>query len=246
MNKPSDRIHHSWDSLKYLLNTDILLELKNEVIPNKIVYPKTMDVFKVFSIPLNKVKVVVLGQDPYHGAGQATGLAFSVNESVPIPPSLRIIQEEISQSIPSMDIELENLLMEEKEWKTLQHWHNQGVFLLNTALTVESGNPGSHLKYWEYFTKSVISFLSTEKNVIWLLWGAKARSYIPYIANPFIVDKYNDDTIKQIPDVPKNYILTASHPASEVYKKNAGFFGCNHFKYANQILKIKKQNIINW
>lgn len=244
--RPTDKIHHSWDSIKYVFNTEKFLHFRNEILPNCISYPKKENIFNVFSTPLNKVKVVILGQDPYHGPNQATGLCFSVNSQIPISPSLRVIKKEILESSFNTTWGISTLLTEEKEWQTLEHWQQSGVFLLNTALTVESGKPGSHLKHWEYFTKIVISFLSTEQPCIWLLWGKKAQAYLPFIKDPFMVDKYDDETIELIPNLSRNYVFTASHPASEVYRENAGFLGCNHFRFANKILEKKNLEIINW
>lgn len=246
--RPTERIHSTWNPIKPLLNRPELIKLRTEILPNAITYPKTIDTFRAFSIPLPKVNVVILGQDPYHGSGQATGLAFSVNKDIPIPPSLRIIKKEVINS-GSIGTKwgANSVLMDDNEWKTLNHWENQGVMLLNTALTVESSKPGSHLYSWKEFTKKVIHFISSNQPTIWFLWGAKAKAYLPYIREPYIVDKYDESTIKDIPILPsKNYVFTASHPASEVYKSNAGFLGCNHFRFANEILEKKSKNYINW
>jgi len=245
---PLSRIHSSWDPIKSLLNRDELVKLNSEIIPNQISYPDREDIFRVFSLPMNKVDVVILGQDPYHGKGQANGRSFAVNRKIPIPPSLSIIRKEVlEEGRFNTTWGANTLLMEEEEWKTLDHWEQQGVFLLNTALTVESGKAGSHLKYWEYFSEKVVRNLSQIRPCIWFLWGAKAKKYLPYINNSFIVDKYTESTIRDIPMLPdSNYVFTASHPASEAYKKDAGFYGCNHFKFANIILKKKFNININW
>lgn len=246
--KPIEKIDSSWSPILPLLNTDELVKLRTEVLPNIIYYPKTEDTFRVFSLPLNRVRVVILGQDPYHGPNQATGIAFSVNKGIPIPPSLKNVREEVINSGQiGTKWGAHPLLMDENEWKTLKHWEEQGVFLLNTALTVESGKAGSHLNYWDNFTKKVVSFISYKKPAIWFLWGAKAKKYLPYIKNGYMCNAYDDSTIKQIPMIPENnYVFTASHPASELYNKNAGFFGCNHFRYANEILEKKFKININW
>jgi uracil-DNA glycosylase len=244
--KPTERIHNSWDPIKPYLNTEELVYLRGTVLPSIIYYPKREDIFRVFSLPVNKVNVVILGQDPYHGPNQATGLSFSIHQSMPTPPSLKIIQQEIEKSSIKQKWGTNPLFMG-GEWKTLNHWEEQGVLLLNTALTVESGKPGSHLKYWENFIKRVINYISSKNPCVWLLWGKKAQSFIPYINKPFIVDKYTDETIDNIPlYYDKNYVIRASHPASEVYRNNAGFIGCNHFKYSNTILEKTKKLYINW
>lgn len=246
--KPTDRIDSTWEPIKSLLNREELIKLNTEIIPNQISYPASQDIFRVFSMPMNKVNVVILGQDPYHGPKQAIGKSFAVSSSTPIPPSLRIIREEvIEEGRKGTTWGATTLFMDKDEWKTLDHWEQQGVFLLNTALTVESGKPGSHLSYWKHFSQKVVRNLSIQNPCIWFLWGAKAKAYLPYVNKPFMVDKYNESTIRDIPMLPdNNYVFTASHPASEVYRKNAGFYGCNHFRFANIILQ-KKYNInINW
>lgn len=180
---------------------------------------------------------------PYPVPGDAIGRAFAVSKNRKMPASLKIIQKELFNEIP-LTIPYAN----EDEWKTLEHWQEQGVFLLNTALTVETGRAGSHLKYWKEFTKKVISFISITHPCIWLLWGRKAEQFRPYISNPFSVKRYSDETIESIPSNEDwNYILTAPHPAAEAYSGgNAGFYGCNHFRYTNEILKVLKKQKINW
>jgi len=246
--KPLDRIHKTWNHIKPLTNSESVLDLKQNVLPNIISYPKPLDIFRVFSMPLNKINVVILGQDPYHGLNQATGLSFSVNEETTIPPSLRIIKKEVLDNSSINEKWGENVLfMEEKEWKTLNHWETQGVFMLNTTLTVESGKPGSHIKYWESFTTNVIKNLSLKNPCIWLLWGKHAQKYLGCIQNSFIIRNYDEETIDMIPEYyDKNYVFLASHPASEAYRQNAGFLGCNHFKFANKVLEKIKNTYINW
>ena len=133
-------IHPDWDFIKGLLNTEPLLTLKNEILPNVKYYPAKENIFKVFEMPLSSIKVVVLGMDPYFTPHDAIGRAFAVSQVTRIPPSLRNIQKEINDEGFVTDID---------NWKTLEHLEEQGVFLLNTALTVQSGIAGSHLKYWE-------------------------------------------------------------------------------------------------
>lgn len=130
----------------------------------------------------------------------------------------------------------------------IEDWFYQGVFLLNTALTVETGRAGSHIKYWKGFTEAVIKFLSSTKPCIWLLWGVKAQAYLPFISTKFMVDDYNRETVEDIPISDNyNYILTAPHPAAELYQGGqAGFYGCDHFYMVNRVLSKKRLKEINW
>ena len=167
------------------------------------------DIFNAFKLcAYEDVKVVILGQDPYYGDGQAHGLAFSVKQGVDVPPSLKNIYKELESDIgftvPSHGC--------------LEKWARQGVFLLNTALTVRKGQPLSHRgKGWETFTDHVISLLSArEKPMVFLLWGANARSKKPLI------------------DTSRHLVLEAPHPSP--LSAFAGFFGCRHFSRANVFL----------
>jgi uracil-DNA glycosylase len=236
---PLDRIHSSWEPLLHYLNQESFLHFKYEILPNILYYPEDRNnIFRVFSMPLQDIKVVILGQDPYHGRGQATGLAFAVCPMTSTPPSLKFIHQELYgiEEIPAI-------------WKTLEHWEEQGVFLLNTALTVESGRPGSHLEYWNEFIQQVIAYIGRNHPCIWLLWGQKAQRFMFNLPakSLFNVQGYNMDTITQIPiSEDYNYVLRAAHPAAEAYQSNAGFLGCNHFKFANIILQKQRKKIINF
>lgn len=240
---PKDKIHHSWIPI---INAELyknpLQQLNEDILPNISYQPQKENTFKVFETPLDKIKVVILGHDPYPTPGNAVGRAFAVSETTNIPASLRIIRQETMNSVGQYNVYCND------DWKTLQHWQEQGVFLLNTALTVETGNAGSHLKYWEEFTKSIIKFISNQQPCIWVLWGVKAQKFIPFISNKFMVKGYDKDTIQEIPgDSQLNYILTAPHPAAETYNGgNAGFYGCNHFLFVNEILNKTRQSPINW
>lgn len=238
-------IHESWYSIKQYLYEEPLIKLNNEILPNIKYYPNKKDIFNVFKIPLNQIKVVILGQDPYHTPDTAIGYAFAVNENSKIPPSLRIIREELDNSCENTLWGNQYLLNKDLPiWKTLQHWSNQGVFLLNTALTVEAGNPGSHLEYWENFTKHVIKLISYYNPSIWLLWGKKAQSYSSQIFSGINIKDYKDS----IEDIPKgkNYILEAPHPAASLYGGKNSFIGCNHFNITNQLLKQNNKKQIKW
>ncbi len=173
------------------------------------IYPKAEDIFNALKYTsYSDVKVVILGQDPYHGEGQAHGLCFSVQSGVTPPPSLKNIFTELNSDL---GVEIPNS-------GELTKWARQGVLLLNTALTVREGNPNSHKgKGWEILTDRIIEILNQrETPMVFLLWGSNAKSKIPLITNP------------------KHKILTTVHPSPlSVYR---GFFGCKHFSKANEFL----------
>ncbi len=183
------------------------------------VYPPPKHVFEAFNLtPLPQLRVVILGQDPYHGPQQAHGLAFSVRDGVAIPPSLLNIYKELESDLgiprpPSGD---------------LTHWAKQGVFLLNSTLTVRGGAAGAHQEFgWETFTDKVIETISQERHhVVFLLWGAFAIAKRRFI------------------DESKHLILTAPHPSP--LSAHRGFFGCKHFSKANEYLVTHGQLPIQW
>jgi uracil-DNA glycosylase len=183
------------------------------------VYPPPKSVFNAFELcPFENVKVVILGQDPYHGAGQAHGLCFSVQDGVRIPPSLQNIYKEIKS----------DLGIEIPTSGSLERWAKQGVLLLNATLTVTDGKPGSHQKIgWEAFTDAVIKKISDDtKHVVFLLWG-----------------KYAQDKGAHI-DTEKHLVLKAPHPSP--LSAYTGFFGCKHFSKTNEYLKLHNQKPIEW
>lgn len=241
---PTEIIHESWKPLLGELYQEKLSTLSYQVLPNILAYPQKENIFRVFKQPVSSIKVVILGQDPYHLPNYANGLAFAVNENNKVPSSLANIRKELldSCSLPQS--------FYAGSWQTLEHWEEQGIFLLNTALTVEAGKPASHLRYWEDFTRRVIWFISNEQPCIWLLWGKKAQSFKIYMStkNKTIqVKGYTKETIEKIVADPyANYVLTASHPAAESYQKDAGFYGCNHFYFVNKILEQLSLKTINW
>jgi uracil-DNA glycosylase len=184
-----------------------------------LVFPQPTQVFKAFELcPFPAVKVVILGQDPYHGAGQAHGLAFSVPEDIAIPPSLRNIYKELENDVKITTPSSGNL----------EHWARQGVLLLNATLTVEASNPGSHQSYgWETFTNAVIKNIAIEKeHIVFLLWGASA------IKKKVLIDES------------KHLVLTAPHPSP--LSAHRGFFGCKHFSTTNSYLKQNGLSEIIW
>lgn len=194
--------------------------LEGEQKAGKEIYPSSDLYFNALQLtPLESIKVVILGQDPYHGEGQAHGLSFSVPDGVKIPPSLRNIYKELSTSIDGFEI---------PESGNLTHWAEQGVLLLNAVLTVEKSNAGSHAKKgWETFTDNVIQHINdNQSNVIFLLWGSYAHKKGMLI------------------DTEKHTVLKSAHPSPlSAYR---GFFGCDHFNEVNSILNGIGKNKIIW
>ncbi|WP_188013384.1 uracil-DNA glycosylase [Photobacterium damselae] len=186
----------------------------------KVVYPPEEDVFSAFTAtPLDQVKVVILGQDPYHGPGQAHGLSFSVKPGVKTPPSLANMYKELATDIDGFTI---------PDHGYLQSWAEQGVLLLNTVLTVEQGNAHSHAKIgWETFTDKVIEHIDQEcEGVIFLLWGAHAQKKGKKI------------------NTQKHHVLKSAHPSPlSAYR---GFFGCQHFSQTNTLLQAMNKTPITW
>lgn len=186
---------------------------------NKIIYPPGSLIFNAFNLtPFNKVKVVIIGQDPYHGPNQAHGLCFSVNKGVAIPPSLRNIYKELER----------DLGIKPPNHGCLSSWAKQGVLLLNAILTVEAGKPGSHQnKGWEIFTDDVIQIVNDQKkHLVFLLWG-----------------RFAQEKGKNI-DRNKHLVLTASHPSPLANPSN--FLGCGHFSKTNEYLKTHGIEPIDW
>lgn len=183
------------------------------------VFPPGPKIFNAFnSTPFDKVKVVIIGQDPYHGEGQAHGLCFSVQDGVPIPKSLQNIFKELSTDV-GFRIPVSG---------NLQSWANQGVLLLNATLTVRAHQAGSHQRHgWETFTDCAIQRLSEQREgLVFLLWGNYA------------IEK------QHLIDTSKHYVLTAPHPSP--LSASRGFFGCRHFSKTNEILVSMGKSPINW
>lgn len=183
------------------------------------VYPPPKCIFNAFDLcPFDKVKVVILGQDPYHGVGQAMGLCFSVPTGVRLPPSLQNVYKELRTDI-GVPI---------RETGDLTHWAEQGVLLLNATLTVRAGEPGSHQKRgWEQFTDGAIKTLSDEReHLVFILWGNYARAK------------------KDLIDMNKHLVLEAPHPSP--FSAHTGFFGCRHFSKANAYLQTHDMEPICW
>jgi uracil-DNA glycosylase len=197
----------------------IITFLKAEKATGKVIYPPGPLIFNAFKqTPFDKLKVVLLGQDPYHNKGQAHGLSFSVPDGVPKPPSLVNIFKELHNDL-GINI---------PESGNLEKWARQGVLLLNASLTVRQNEPGSHAKIgWLQFTDSVIRKISDEKEgIVFLLWGKFAQEKQALI----------DET--------KHFVLKAAHPSP--YSANNGFFGCRHFSMTNELLMKQHKSPIDW
>ena len=217
------RIEESWkEVLMEEFQSEYFTSLKSFLLEEKaryLVFPPGDKIFAAFEhTPFRDVRVVILGQDPYHGKGQAHGLCFSVPEGIPKPPSLVNIFKEIRDDMGFAIPESGNL----------EKWARQGVLLINATLTVRANNAGSHQnKGWEQFTDAVISKLSEERSgLIFLLWGNFA------IAKQSLIDPT------------RHHILTAAHPSP--FSAMRGFFGCRHFSITNEILKGQGKPEIDW
>ena len=218
------KIEDSWKSaLKYEFTNPYFLQivahLKTEKATKTVIYPTGSQIFNAFNYtPFNQVKVVILGQDPYHGVGQAMGLSFSVPDGVAPPPSLLNIFKELKNDI-GMSIPTTGNLMP---------WANQGVLLLNSILTVRANEAASHSKIgWMNFTDAVIKKISDEKKgIVFLLWGRFAQEKQTLI------------------DATKHYILKAAHPSP--LSAHNGFWGCKHFSKTNEILIQQGIQPIDW
>lgn len=193
--------------------------VQTEIQAGKTIYPSNDNIFRAFDLtPLESVKIVILGQDPYHGVGQAHGLSFSVQRGVRVPPSLKNIYKELQSDIG----------MTPPDHGCLEGWAKQGVLLLNTCLSVEAGKPASHTgKGWEDVTDAAIKTVNAlDRPVVFMLWGAHAlgKSYM-----------INSD---------KHLLLTAAHPSP--FSAYRGFLGCKHFSKANEFLTNSGQTPIDW
>lgn len=218
------KIHSSWqnvltDEFEKNYFHSLISFVKSEYLSKKC-FPKGSQIFSAFDhCPFDELKVVIIGQDPYHGVGQANGLCFSVNDGIPFPPSLINIFKEIET-----DLNIPN-----PKTGNLERWANQGVLLLNATLTVREGEAGSHQgKGWEQFTDAVIQKISTEKeNIVFLLWGSFAKQKGSKI------------------DRTKHFVLETGHP-SPLSANRGLWFGNKHFSKTNEYLIQKNLKPINW
>ena len=197
----------------------VLKYLETERLKGKIIFPPNKEIFNALHLtPFDQVKVVILGQDPYHGPSQAHGLCFSVKPGVPYPPSLQNIFKELKK----------DLGIDPPNHGCLEHWAKQGVLLLNAVLSVQAGQANSHKDIgWEQFTDKIIEQINKYKTgVIFLLWGSYAQKKGAQI------------------DFKKHYVLKAPHPSP--LSAHRGFFGCKHFSKVNQILRNQGLKEIDW
>lgn len=211
-----EQLRSEWN-LPYM--TQLFSFLRTEYAQKKI-FPEKHNIFSALkSTPFDQVRVVILGQDPYHGEGQAHGLSFSVLGDQPLPPSLK-----------NIFLELKNDLGIENRSGCLQSWADQGVLLLNTVLTVQQGAPLSHAGMgWERFTDAIIHRLITQRNhIIFVLWGSSAKKKCDLLFH----------------SSHQHAILASSHPSP--LAAHRGFFGCSHFSKINYLLKKRNQPVINW
>ena len=190
----------------------------NEISNDKKISPNLNNIFKALEYcSFSSTKVVIFGQDPYFQKDVANGLAFSVEPNKPLPPSLKNIYKEIESDIGALS----------NNNGYLKSWADQGVLLLNSALTVEVGKPGSHSKIgWQDFIFEIVKIINKKQNVVFILWGNDAKKYIKYI------------------DKDINLILSSSHPSP--LSSYRGFFGCKHFSKCNEYLESKNISKINW
>ncbi|WP_276347815.1 uracil-DNA glycosylase [Daejeonella sp. JGW-45] len=219
------QLEESWKELLHgEFEKEYMIHLRNFLrkakAEGKTLYPSGKNIFNAFQhTPFDKVKVVILGQDPYHGPNQAHGLSFSVQRGVQFPPSLQNIFKELMAEFNDFRY---------PDHGDLTQWADQGVLLLNATLTVEAHSAGSHQKQgWEIFTDKVIQLLSERRSgIVFLLWGRYAQ------AKGDLVDKN------------KHYVLTSAHPSP--FSAHSGFFGNNHFRKTNEILKNAGKTPIDW
>ncbi len=217
------KIEESWKSaLSAEFDKDYFIKLtdfvRGEYLSGKTVYPAPQNIFNAFNLcPLDKVKVVIIGQDPYHEPNQAHGLCFSVLPPTPLPPSLQNIYKEIESDLGTKSITNGDLTA----------WAKQGVLLLNSTLTVQAHAAASHSgRGWEQFTDAVIRAITTRENIVYMLWGSFAQKKASIV------------------DAKKNLILKSVHPSPlSAYR---GFFGCKHFSRANQYLVNCGKTPIEW
>lgn len=185
----------------------------------KVIYPRPADIFAAFNLTsFDKIKVVIIGQDPYHGPNQAHGLCFSVQPGIKVPPSLANIYKELQS----------DLGLNMPKHGCLKSWAENGVLLLNALLTVEDGKPMSHKNFgWEKFTDHVIDLINEKKeNIVFMLWGSPAHSKAKNV------------------DPQKHYVLKSVHPSP--LSSYRGFFGCKHFSLCNQFLESKGIKPVDW
>ena len=222
-NNHSPKMHETWlELLNQEFRKPYMQSLREfliqEKLKNKVVYPPNEQTFRALRLTgVDDVKVVILGQDPYHGRSQADGLAFSVQKGIKLPPSLRNIFKEIE----------DDLGLDSPKHGDLSFLAEQGVLLLNSVLTVNEGDPASHAnRGWEAFTDKIVEILDHKKNIVFMLWGGYAQKKASKISKE------------------SHCILKATHPSP--LSAHRGFFGCRHFSKANEYLVLNGLNPIKW
>lgn len=229
-------VHESWIPLLYSVayEEDLLNFL--ESLTEESFQPEAEEVFRVFKMPVSDIKVVLIGKSPYPMPLFPNGLAYGVVKGNPILPDLiKDLRDKVNT-----DVKIDTTV----NWQTLEQWENQGVFLLNAALTTITGEDNSHKEVWENFTKKIVSYISYMNPCIWMLWGDLYKTYIGSVKNPFIVEGYNEETIKEIPMyLDKNYIFPGLFPGTKVPEGGNQYRG---FSYTNVILNKKRLKKITW
>lgn len=216
---PESWLNHLGEEFKKDYMLDLQAFLKEELDNKKSIYPHSSEIFSAFQLtPLHEVKLVIIGQDPYHGKDQAHGLCFSVKPEIKTPPSLRNIYKELAS----------DLNVEKPNHGFLESWAKNGVLMLNNVLTVEEGKPASHKgKGWETFTDKTVDILNKEcKNLVFLLWGSHAQKK---------AENVNRD---------KHLVLECSHPSP--FSAHKSFLGSKHFSKSNDYLKSHNIKPIDW
>ncbi len=217
------KIEQTWkDALCAEFDKDYFVKLtdfvRGEYLSGKTIYPAPQNIFNAFNLcPLDRVKVVIIGQDPYHEPGQAHGLCFSVLPPTPVPPSLQNIYKEIEADLGRKSVTNGDLT----------HWADQGVLLLNSTLTVQAHMASSHAKHgWEEFTDAVVRVLAAREGIVYMLWGGYAQKKAQFV------------------NTEKNLVLKSAHPSPlSVYR---GFYGNRHFSQANEYLVKHGKTPIEW
>ena len=243
------KLNNSWDALLAPeFESEYYQRLRRFLIDeykNRTIYPDMYDIFNALKVtPYEEVKVVILGQDPYHEPGQAHGMAFSVNPGIKQPPSLVNIFKELKDDL--------GIEPPPKEYGYLMDWANQGVLLLNTCLTVRAHQANSHRgKGWEQLTDKIVELLAKrEKSLVFILWGANARSKVPLIERsmnmmkPIANDGIETSTNRDFPEAGRHLILEAPHPSP--LSAYSGFFGGHYFSRTNAFLQQHGEDAIDW
>lgn len=232
-------VHESWIPLLHSLAYKEPLMTFIAGLSQMSVQPEMSKIFRVFEMSVGDIKVVILGQDPYPIPQTANGLAYGVKDGAKIPKISDFIREEVVSTVPWS-------VQRSGEGATLEKWENQGVFLLNTALTVETGSAGSHVAHWREFTETIVSYISEINPCVWLLWGRNAHSYKIKIKNSLAIGGYDRETIEEIPvDNEINYVVLGMSPMVRVMEEVTTFSN-DSFHMANKILEKKSLKQIIW